>query len=186
MRAKGHAGGTTHAGAKLGRVRGLAAVVGRRLPRVLLAPIAVALLASCSSSPVPPGASPTSTPPTTSSTSVTTTTALTGPPCGVVPNADIVFTSRTEPCAITTYVGVKIHISLDRGFIWNDPTSDSQVLQVSNIQRPSSGGGLDADLLAEAVGQATLSSAGGIACLPGQPCPALARLWELRVTVTQQ
>jgi len=104
----------------------------------------------------------------------------------VVPNADIVFTSRTEPCAITTYVGVTIQISLDPGFVWNDLTSDSQIIQMSNIRRPSSGDGLTADVLAVAVGQATITSAGGIACRPGQPCPALARLWELRVTVTQQ
>jgi hypothetical protein len=96
---------------------------------------------------------------------------------------DIVFTSRTEPCAVTTHVGVTIHLVLDTGFNWNDPTSDSGVVQVQNIQRPSTGGGLQADLKASALGQVTVTSAGGVACAPGQPCPALARVWGLHITV---
>lgn len=51
--------------------------------------------------------------------------------------------------------------------------SDSPVVQVANIQRPSSGGGLQADLKAIAVGRATVTSGGGVACAPGQPCPML-------------
>jgi hypothetical protein len=101
----------------------------------------------------------------------------------VEPSPDIVFTSRTEPCAVTTHVGVTIHVVLDTGFNWDDPKSDSAVIRVGGIQRPPSGG-LRADLSAAAIGQAAVTTTGGVACAPGQPCPALARLWRLDITVT--
>ena len=85
---------------------------------------------------------------------------------------------------MATHVGVTIHVSLDPGFNWSAPTSNSAVVRVENIQRPSTGGGLQADLKAVAVGQVSVTSTGGVACAPGQPCPALARLWRLDVTVT--
>jgi hypothetical protein len=137
------------------------------------------LLASCSTSSLPPGGAS-----TTSTSSPTTTTPTTSVPCGVVASPDVVFTSHTEPCAVTTHVGITIHLVLDTGINWNDPTSDSGAVQVENIRRPSTGGGLQADLRAATVGQATVTSAGGLACPPGQPCPALARVWGLHVTVT--
>jgi len=153
-----------------------------RPSRVVLAATVAGLLASCSTSSVPPGAGSTTTAVTPSTTATTTPTASVL--CGVVASPEVTFTSHTEPCAITTHLGVTIHLVLDTGFLWNDPTSDSPAVQVANIERPSAGGGLQADLKAVAVGQATVTSAGGIACPPGQPCPALARLWELHVTVT--
>ena len=158
----------------------------RRLVAAVLASSAVALLASCGSSPIPPGGSPTTRPPASSSTTgPTTTTTSPGSPCGVAANPDVVFTSRTEPCAVTTHVGVTIHLGLDRGFIWNDLKSDSSVIEVTNVQRPTSGGGLDADLRAVAVGHAAVTTAGGAACPPGEPCPQLARLWRLDITVVE-
>ena len=98
-------------------------------------------------------------------------------------SADVVITSRTEPCAVTTHVGVIFHLVLDRGFLWGDPRSDSTLIEVTGIKRPTSGGGLDADLHAVATGHATVTSTGGVACAPDQPCPQLARLWRLDVTV---
>ena len=161
----------------------MADTVTTRLPRAFVAVMAI-LLAACTTSSVPPGGTSTSSAPTSTSTSTSTTTASTSVPCGVVASPEITFTSRTEPCAIATHVGVTIHLVLDTGFLWNDPTSNSPVVQVENIQRPAQGGGLQADLKALAVGQATVTSSGGIACPPGQPCPALARVWSLHVTVT--
>jgi hypothetical protein len=135
-------------------------------------------LASCSSSSVPPSGSPTS----TSTTTSPTTTAPSAHACGVVASPDIVLTPGTEPCALTTHVGVTVHISLDVGFNWSDPRSDSPVVQVAAIQHPA-GGGLESDLRAAAVGQATVTATGTVACGPGKPCPMLARLWSLRITV---
>lgn len=163
----------------------------RRAGALLTLCLGTLLLAACASSLPPSGshrttttseATTTSTPPAGSST---TTTTAPGPACGVVPSPDAVLTSGTEPCAVTTHVGVTIHISLDTGFIWGDPTSNSGVIRVSAINRPSQGGGLGARLTAVAVGQADIMSTGTVACAPGQPCPALARLWGLHVTVVQ-
>jgi hypothetical protein len=84
---------------------------------------------------------------------------------------------------VTTHVGVTVHLSLDKGFNWSDPTSNSGVVRVSGTSRPSQGGGLDADLIAVAVGKATITSTGTVACAPSVACPALARLWTLHITV---
>ncbi len=171
--------------------RGSAGRHGRQAAGVVMLLVTAASaigLVSCGSSPLPPSGSPTTRPIATTSTTTTPTTSTTappGPPCGVVANADIVFTSRTEPCAVTTRVGVTIHLALDRGFVWNDLKSDSPAVIVTDAHRPTSGGGLNADLHVEQVGRGIVTSTGGIACPPGQPCPALARLWRLDVTVVQ-
>jgi len=142
----------------------------------------VALLAACGSTGVPPTGSPTTSPSTSSSTSGPTTTGAALPPCGVVVSPEVVVTAQPEPCTVTTHVGATIHIVLDPGFRWTTPTSDSRVVGVVNVQRQSSGR-LDADLRAAGVGQATVSATGSVLCPPGQPCPALARLWALHITV---
>ncbi len=160
---------------------GASSIIRHRPPWTLLALTVGGLLASCTTSSTPPGASSTTS--TTSATSTNTTTPTTSVPCGVVASPDVVLTSHPEPCAVTTNVGVTVHVVLDTGFNWSDPTSDSAVVQVENVQRPSTGGGLQADLKAASVGKATLTSTGAVACPPGQPCPALVRLWELHVTV---
>jgi hypothetical protein len=85
-------------------------------------------------------------------------------------------------CAVTAVLGVSFAIVLDPGFNWQDPTSDSAAVTVSAITRHPSGR-LDATLTTEQVGRAAVSATGGILCPPGQPCPALARLWRLQVTV---
>jgi len=100
----------------------------------------------------------------------------------VVVGPGVVITSQPEPCTVTTRVGASIHIVLDPGFRWDTPTSDSSIVEVVNVERQSSGR-LDADLRATGVGQATVSATGGVLCPPGQPCPALARLWALHITV---
>jgi len=138
------------------------------------------LLAACGSSGIPPKGSPTTSPSTSSSTSGPTTTGPAAPPCGVVVSPDVMITA--QPCTVATHVGVTIHIVLDPGFRWDTPTSDSTIIEVVNVQRQSSGR-LDADLRAAGVGQATVSATGLALCPPGQPCPALARLWALHVTV---
>lgn len=144
--------------------------------------VASLLLAGCSSSAVPPaGTGPSSS--TTGPTTSTTVAAGAAIPCGVVPNAGAVLTSGSEPCALTTRVGVTLHLSLDRGFVWDDPRPESGVVAVRDVARPTAAGGLDADLVALSAGQTTVVSTGGIACAPGQPCPALARMWGLHVTV---
>lgn len=102
-----------------------------------------------------------------------------------MPAPDAVLTSGTEPCAVTTEVGATVHVSLPIGFTWEDPRSDSGVVEVTGIEKPA-GGGLTAELRAVTAGQAKVTSAGSIVCAPGQPCPQLARLWGLRVTVVQR
>ena len=148
-----------------------------RLLRALAAPATAALLAACGSSAVPPMGSTTTAGPTTTAQGV--------PPCGVVASAQVVVTPGPEPCMATTHVGATIRIVLDPGFHWDDPRSNSDAIQVGSIQRPP-GGALEADLHAVAVGQATVTTVGTVACAPGQPCPALARLWKLHITVTQK
>lgn len=145
----------------------------------MLASVAVAaLMTACGSTGVPPTGSP----PTTTSPGSSTTTGPAAPPCGVVASPDVVITAQPEPCRVTTHVGATIHIVLDRGFRWDTPTSDSSAVGVVNVERRSSGR-LDADLRAQSVGQATVSATGSVLCPPGRPCPALARLWSLHVTV---
>ena len=81
------------------------------------------------------------------------------------------------------HVGDVIQLRLDRGFIWGDPKSSADVVEVEAIVRPA-GGGLNADLRAVAAGRAIVMTTGTVACAPGQACPQLARLWELDVAVT--
>ncbi len=152
------------------------------VPRVLAVPAVAVVLAACGSSGVPPTGSPTTSPSTSSSTSGPTTTGPAVPPCGVVLSPDVVVTAQPEPCTVSTHIGATIHIVLDPGFRWDTPTSDSSIVEVVNVERQSSGR-LDADLRATGVGQATVSATGSVLCPPGEPCPALVRLWALYVTV---
>ena len=69
-----------------------------------------------------------------------------------------------------------------KGSFFLDFISDSSAIEVTDVVRTSSGK-LGADLVAAQLGRATVSSAGGVICPPGQACPALARLWRLEVTV---
>ena len=116
-----------------------------------------------------PGAPPTtisttSTPPSASTTSTTTTSA--SYPCGVVPSPEVVITSNTFLCSVTTRVGDTIHVVLNPGLRWSTPMSDSSVLVVENVQRQSPGG-LDADLIAVRAGQASVTAMGTALCPPG-------------------
>src|SRR5665647_369488 len=121
-------------------------------PWAIHIPALVALLAACADSRVPPSGYPST---SSSTTSTATTTGPAALPCGVVASPDVVITSRIGPCAVTTHVGFTVHIVLDPGFRWDGLKSDSDVVQVGGIQRPSSSG-LTADLYAAAVGQATV------------------------------
>ncbi len=98
----------------------------------------------------------------------------------MVGTSGVVVTPGQEACTVTARS--TIHVVLDRGFRWDDPRSDSGAVAVGGIMRPP-GGGLDADLRAVAVGKATVTSVGSVACPPEQPCPALARLWGVHVIV---
>jgi hypothetical protein len=150
----------------------------RSLPGPLAALALAVLLASCGSSDVPPFGSTT----TSHSTNGPTTTGPASQPCGVVAGPGVVVTRRPEPCTVSTRVGATVHIVLDPGFRWDNPKSDSNAVEVVNINRQTSGR-LDADLRTERVGEATVSAVGAVLCPPGQPCPALARLWEVHVSV---
>ena len=144
--------------------------------------VMAALVASCTSSDVVPTNSRTTSPPTSGRTTGPTTTEAFALQCGVVASSDAVVTSRPAPCGVSTHAGSTIHIILAPGFRWNTPKSDSSAVEVVDVERHSSGM-LDVDLFAARVGQATVSTAGAVLCLTGQPCPALARLWEVHVTV---
>ena len=144
------------------------------------------LTASCSTTAVAPhgNTAPSTTGVTSPATGSTTTTSGTGSvadPCGVVTGPDVVITSES-PCQVSTRVGITIHIILDPGFGWETPVSNSNVIEVADVVRATSGR-LEADLIAAQSGRATVSSAGGVICPPRQACPALARLWRLQVTV---
>ncbi|MHB8681181.1 MAG: hypothetical protein ACYDA2_03685 [Acidimicrobiales bacterium] len=157
---------------------------GVRAPLVATAGVLLAagmVLSSCGTSAQPPSSSSSSTSGPTS-----TTTVLTAQPCGVLPGPDLVLDSADEPCTVTTSIGVTIHLALAGGFNWGDPKTDAAVVRVEKIQRPAGGGGLQADVVAVAPGQATVMSTGGVACPPGQPCPMLARLWALHVDVVDR
>jgi hypothetical protein len=156
-------------------------------PAVLLA---AAVLAGCTTSaaPPPPTAStaPTPSPTTTSVTAATTTTTRSPAPagaCGVVPAPGITIAAETGTCQVTAPVGATVRVELDTGFDWGDPVSDAASVRVEDVQRPA-GGGLDAVLAVVATGAATVSATGTVACAPDQACPALARLWSLRVDPT--
>ena len=132
-----------------------------------------------------PGAAPTTTsttspPPSASTTS--TTTASASYPCGVVPSPEVVITSNTFLCSVTTPVGDTIHVVLNPGLRWSTPMSDSSAVVVENVQRQSTGG-LDADLIAVRAGQATVTAMGTALCPPGGACPQFIVLWRLHVTV---
>ena len=153
--------------------------IGRRVfTGAVLISLSVALL-GCSSSPGQ-SAGPPATRPTTS-TSTTMSSVVSS--CGVEASPPVTFTTRSEPCDVTMHVGDVIRLRLDRGFIWGDPKSSADIVEVEGIVRPA-GGGLDADLRAIAAGRATVMTTGTVACAPGQACPQLARLWELDVAVT--
>ena len=119
---------------------------------------------------------------TTSSPAGSTSTTRVSPRCGVATGPGVVVTSGPEPCTVTAQVGATIHVVLDPGFRWDDPRSDTGAVVVTAIRRPASGG-LTAELHAAAVGRATVTATGALACAPGQPCPALARQWSAQVTV---
>ncbi len=132
-----------------------------------------------------PGAPPTTTSSTSPPPSASTTSTRTAPatyPCGVVPSPEVVITSNTFLCSVTTRVGETIHVVLNPGLRWSTPMSDSSVVVVENVQRQSPGG-LDADLIAAGAGQAVVTSMGTALCPPGGACPQFIVLWRLRVTV---
>ncbi len=128
----------------------------------------------------PTTTSTTSPPPITSTTS--TTTAPASYPCGVVPSPELVITSNTFLCKVTTRVGDTIRVVLNPGLRWSTPMSDSSAVEVEDVQRQSPGG-LDADLIAVRTGQATVTAMGAALCPPGDACPQFIVLWRLYVTV---
>jgi hypothetical protein len=148
-----------------------------RLIRPALLVAAAAVLAACGSA---------TTGSTTSTTSGTTPGTGRTPPgattCGVVASPSVVVTQEVGTCTAQVQSGVTIRLALDRGFAWNDPTSDSSAVQVTGVVRPPAGG-LDATLRAVTTGRATITSSGGVRCAPGGACTALARLWTLVVVV---
>jgi hypothetical protein len=83
---------------------------------------------------------------------------------------------------VSVHVGTTVHIVLDAGFTWGTPSTTSTVVRIVSSSQPTSGG-LQADVLAVRPGAATVSDSGGVACPPGQPCPALARVWAVHITV---
>jgi hypothetical protein len=132
-----------------------------------------------------PGAPPTTTSTTSPPPSASTTSTTTAPasyPCGVVPSPEVVITSNTFLCSVTTRVGDTIHVVLNPGLRWSTPMSDSSAVVVENVQRQSPGG-LDADLIAVRAGQATVTAMGTALCPPGGACPQFIVLWRLHVTV---
>ena len=144
------------------------------------APVGLALAAvltagAACASPPPARSGPGSAPPT--STTVAPVNA-----CSVVPGSGVTIASPAEPCALRTRVGATVRIALAAGFTWGDPHSDSAAVVVRDVARPP-GGGLTAALYAAAVGRATVSATGTVACAPGRACPQLARLWLAQVTV---
>jgi hypothetical protein len=169
----------------------------RAFLRLVVLSCAAALAASCgarvggtSTNPPTPATHTTSTtvaggpgaPSTTSAPPTPTSTAIVADGCGVVPAPQVVITTDSVPCHVSTHVGVAIHVVLDPGFDWATPASDSGAVDVARVVRQPTGR-LDADLVAVRAGQATVSATGSVLCPAGRACPALARLWQIRVTV---
>ncbi len=165
-------------------------VIGR-ITAVFVASVTAALVGACGTTATPAARGttvappPSTTAPTASSTTIVVapTTTPPGSLCDVEANPDIVFTPGTGLCAVTTHLGVTIHVDLAAGYNWSDPVSTAAVIEIAGIERPS-GGGLDAALYALRVGQAVVTATGTVACAPGVACPALALLWRLNVDVT--
>ena len=47
----------------------------------------------------------------------------------------VAVTDGTEPCRVSTHIGVLIAIVLDPGFDWDTPASDSSAIEVANVVR---------------------------------------------------
>lgn len=154
----------------------------RTLFRLLTVAGLATLSASCGSPIVSAGNSQTTTTVIAGQTTLPTTTGPAEAACGVVANTEVVVTDSNGPCRVSTHVGVIIAVGLDPGFDWDAPHSDSSAVEVTAVVRQPSGG-LHANLVAARVGQATVSASGAVLCQPEQPCPALARLWQLHVSV---
>lgn len=103
-------------------------------------------------------------------------------PCGTGAGGALIITSSPEPCVVNLKIGAVMGITLDRGFNWSDPRASSTAVTVAGIAK-SAKGGLTATVSANRVGTATLTSVGTIVCPAGVACPALARLWSMRVDV---
>jgi len=109
--------------------------------------------------------------------------ATTAPPksgCGIAAGGAWQITSRL-PCRATAPVGTSAHLNLNSHFRWSAPTSSSGAVTISATRVAP--GGMLGTLHAVHAGTALLRAVGVMVCPAGQACPALAMLWQLRVTV---
>ncbi|MEO9180601.1 MAG: hypothetical protein ABI298_03005 [Acidimicrobiales bacterium] len=125
--------------------------------------------------------------PTAASTVTTSTSpaSVLTPTCGVVASSSVRIISKSEPCVVTTHVGVAFDVELRAGFKWHLPVTNSRAVSVSAIAlAPIGQGTLVARVKARRAGTALISSSGVIVCTTGQACPELALYWALRIVVT--
>ena len=104
--------------------------------------------------------------------------------CGVRASATLRIIMQPEPCTLVVTLSSSFTIDLDPGFRWATPHSSSTSLKVTRVTR-SSAQRVSATVTARALGRATLTSEGAIICPAGQACPALARLWVVKVVVVR-
>lgn len=113
-----------------------------------------------------------------SSTSRISTTSS----CGLVHAGATRVLSSSAPCLVATLLGASFQATLPSGFRWSAVRSSTDALRVREPgPRAATGGRVS--VVARLLGRATLTSTGTMVCAVGVACPALARLWSLRVLV---
>lgn len=103
--------------------------------------------------------------------------------CSVVPASGVHVSRPGSPCVVTVAVGEQFHVSLDAGWRWSNPLVSTGVVRLGKVTRGPNGG-LQTTVVALRLGRSTIAATGTIICKPGIACPALARLWSLRVVVS--
>jgi len=123
-----------------------------------------ALFAACSAAAVPSNVA----------TSTATATPSTGPRVAEITLAD-------DGQTIAMQVGERITVALGEQYRWEVTSSNTSV--ISRLPQFLMVRGAQGIYEAHQAGQATLQATGTMVCAAGQPCPALARVFRVTVTV---
>lgn len=105
--------------------------------------------------------------------------------CGVTAGPSVRALSQNQPCVIAVTVGAKVGIALAKNYRWGHLHADgSGHVSISGLVARSTGG-LNAIVNTTSPGAVVVSASGVMVCPAGTPCPALARLWSLRIVVVR-
>ena len=107
-------------------------------------------------------------------TSTATATPSTGPRVAQITLAD-------DGQTVAMQVGQRVTVALGEQYRWEVTSSDTAV--ISRLPQFAMVRGAQGIYEAHKAGQATLEATGTMVCAAGQPCPALARVFRVTVTV---